>query len=189
MAGSTYNRGTAISTNKITTCKITALIVFICTVVGTIVAVLTWFNVQPDKPIKCECLDEVPKIADKGCSLIDQHNCKSCKKGYILLSENLNKLVCKSKPTAKSNQGTKITSTTTTKSPVSSTTGNLMTEILKSQRIFYTRKIPASSYGDIYDYVIDDVHGPQLKGKYKMPYRAKLPSLTFNYDLKMLRIL
>ena len=43
--------------------------------------------------------------------------------------------------------------------------------------------------GDIYDYVIDNVDGPQLKGKFKMPYAALRPGSTFNYDLKRLRIL
>ena len=41
----------------------------------------------------------------------------------------------------------------------------------------------------IYDYVIDDVDGPQLIEKYKLPYKAELPHLTFNYDLKKFLIL
>ena len=77
------------------------------------------------------------------------------------------------------------TTTTTTDSPV-----NLTTKMSISQLMFYTRYTGSkTSYGDIYKYMIDDVDGPQLEGKFKMPYPAKLPSLTFNYDLKMLRIL
>ena len=54
-----------------------------------------------------------------------------------------------------------------------------------SQRMFYYRNTEMTSdYGHIYDYVIDDVDGPQLKGKYKIPYKATLPGLAFNYDLK-----
>ena len=59
-----------------------------------------------------------------------------------------------------------------------------------SQRMFYYRITEMTSdYGHIYDYVIDDVDGPQFKGKFKMPYAAKMPGLTFNYDLKMFLIL
>ena len=70
------------------------------------------------------------------------------------------------------------------------TTAELTTEVPISQRMFYIRNTESySSYGDIYDYVIDDVDGPQLKGKFRIPYATYLPGMTFNYDLKMFLIL
>ena len=74
-------------------------------------------------------------------------------------------------------------------------TTKLTTEISQrqvptTQRLFYTKSAwDENSYGYIYDYLIDDTDGPQLKEKIEMPYAARLPSLTFNYDLKMFQIL
>ena len=70
--------------------------------------------------------------------------------------------------------------------PVSSSISDIsVTKASVTQRLFYTKYTANIGYGDIYDYVIDDVDGPKLNGKFKMPYKARLPGLTFNYDLKM----
>ena len=59
---------------------------------------------------------------------------------------------------------TTIVITTSTNITTSKTT-----EIPTSQRMFYTRSTDSSSsYGDIYDYVIDDLDGPQMKRKFKI---------------------
>ena len=69
------------------------------------------------------------------------------------------------------------------------TPAELTTQAPISQRIFYTRDTGSKdSYGDIYHYVIDDVDGPQLKGKFKMPYAAQLPGMTFNYDFSVVEV-
>ena len=58
-----------------------------------------------------------------------------------------------------------------------------------SQMIFYLRSNESSkNHGVIYNYVIDEVHGPKFSGKFKVPYTATLPGLTFNYDLKLFLI-
>ena len=202
--------------------KLTTFLTILLFVLGSIIVPVLLEKGSDDvtlvNPI-CVCKDGdsisgIPLTYLQGCKTDGQNNCRSC---YPTAIEEITKegMLCKFPieeadiSTTTSSQTTKIIASentapnsdptttteaianTTTNSPMSFTSKSSMTESSVSQRLFYTQQRIGLNK-EIYSYVIDDVDGPQLKGKFQMPIPppwSNLPGLTFNYDLKKFRIL
>ena len=143
---------------------------------------------------KCKCPNGIGATGTE-CGLHNSTYCSTCDLGYHITSNatcSQNKCNCLNGISATGKECLSHNSLTCVSCNSEYRVSNKKC-LKKLQRIFYTRDngrfVDYGSYGDIYDYVIDDVDGPQLKGKFKMPYVARLPGLTFNYDLKTFQII